>query len=337
MRRKEKKNLQKIYTSTNPSERYGHACLLKENEMYIFGGDNDDMELSDLYSLDLSSFEWTHYTPSKNSLKSPTLSSSRCFFYDKKFFVHGGYEEENFNSDLFCFDFIKNEWNLIECKNKPIGRSYHSGIIYQNFFIIFGGFLGQNQSYNNEIFYLNLNSFIWEKFETKQSIDLIPSNRSGHTSNLWKNEMIIFGGFGDEKCKDDFFSFDLIKKEWIKKNYFDFQIPLRYCHTSTLHLDNLWIFGGSNGDIDMGDLICLNLINNHSKLIESNLFSISYHSTVLYHNSLIIFGGDSKEEIETLKNDTWVYKLDYFPPFIKFNLILKEPTENFKDLIFILQ
>eukprot|EP01080_Neovahlkampfia_damariscottae_P005909 gene5909-9739_t len=315
-----------IHTKQPPSKRYGHACTMNKDQMYIFGGDDDIDELNDLYSLDLKKFEWKYH--SRNNLSDqyntpPELSSSRSFFYKNKLYIHGGYSKDTFSSNLYSFDFEQKTWSLMKCKNKPKARSYHSGIVYKNFFVIFGGFVGgedDEKSYENDVFYLNIDTLVWEDFTPQKKL---PTRRSGHTANLWKNEMIIFGGFGDDKCLDDLYSFHLIKKEWNRIQYFGHEIELRYCHTSTLHMDNLWIFGGSNGRIDMKDLICLNLINFESKLIETNLFSVSYHSTILFSNSLIIFGGDSKDEEEHLKNDTWSYKIEYLPPFVQ-NVIFED-------------
>jgi leucine-zipper-like transcriptional regulator 1 len=287
--------------------------------MMICGGDNDAKQFNDLHSLDLKNLEWNRIVPSEESKTPDPISGHVGFFFNENYFIHGGYFEGSFNDALFQFNFETNSWNLVKTKNTPKPRSYHSGILFQNNLVLFGGFVQENNStfheYCNEIYTLNMKEMNWELLK----VDNPPSCRSGHTANLYKNEMIIFGGFGNDKCSDDFCSFDLKKQEWRKLEYFGEKIKRRFCHTSIIHLDDLYLYGGSDGLDDLSTLYCINLLDYHVKKVVMTENSLSYHSMVFYKNKLIIFGGDdNNESTRNISNDVLKFHIDYYVPFINF-------------------
>jgi leucine-zipper-like transcriptional regulator 1 len=314
-----------------PNPRYGHCCDLNHGKMVICGGDNDARQFNDLHCLDLKNVEWSEIIPSKESNTPAPISGHIGFFFNESFYIHGGYFEGSFNDALYQFNFETNTWSLVKTKNTPKPRSYHTGILYQNNLVLFGGFVQENNStfheYCNEIYYLNFKEMTWELLK----VDNSPSCRSGHTANLYKHEMIIFGGFGSDKCSDDFCSFDLRKQEWMRLEYYGQKIKRRFCHTSIIHHDDLYLYGGSDGLDDLSTLYCINLVDHFVKKMVTTDNSLSYHSMVFYKNDLILFGGDDNNETtRSISNNVWKIHIDYYTPFIKFE-------EKYFDSYFIFQ
>ena len=82
------------------------------------------------------------------------------------------------------------KWNNITPKQcaLPLPRAYHTSIQFENSIFIFGGIVSNGSL--NAIWEFNLKT---QKWNAKKIKGIPPSKRSGHTSILYKDRMIIFG------------------------------------------------------------------------------------------------------------------------------------------------
>ena len=100
----------------------------------------------------------------------------------------------------------------------PTPRIGHTAVLYENKIVIFGG-EGPNKELFNEIFSYDLSTSTWSKI---QSVGSLPAPRSYHTACINQDNMIIFGGIGeDNQFFDTLHSLNLSKKKK-KKNLFFF-------------------------------------------------------------------------------------------------------------------
>jgi N-acetylneuraminic acid mutarotase len=94
-----------------PTGRSGHSAVIFNNNMYIFGGkDEDNNKLNDLWKLDLATFLWTELKTTDGSEPLPRSGHS-CEVYEGYMLMFGGIYEITKELNDFCmYDFRKNRW-----------------------------------------------------------------------------------------------------------------------------------------------------------------------------------------------------------------------------------
>eukprot|EP00741_Cyanophora_paradoxa_P017793 tig00021017_g17185.t1 len=157
--------------------------------------------------------------------------SSRCNFsftvhptVENTVYVYGGEyfdgQKTLFYNELFKYNAEKNEWKLISSPNSPPPRSSHAAAAYRDWIYIFGGefaSMTQTQFYHyKDLWRLHLPTHSWEALPARHG----PTARSGHRIAVWKNKLVLFGGFYDTtrdiKYYNDLFLFDLEELRWQK-------------------------------------------------------------------------------------------------------------------------
>lgn len=159
-------------------------------------------------------------------------------------------------NDVFRWHVEKNEWKHIESLNTPPPRCSHQAVCYRDRVYIFGGeYATLDQFYHyRDLWYLDLKTNIWHEIRPQSQDSQAPSPRSGHRMILWRNCLVVFGGFYEAlrevKWFNDLFFFHLGEERWIP-------IPIKSSSTSSipkprsgfvmgLHAaeDILYIYGG---------------------------------------------------------------------------------------------
>jgi hypothetical protein len=305
-----------------------HTSILYEDTMIIFGGDGFDNSslffvcLNDVwqFSISLSQFRWiggnkignqvgiygTKGTYNQNNVPGSRIGTTSILYGDTMI-IFGGFGYDNssqgYLNDVWQFDFIsyhfrwtagsniRNQFGVYGTKetynsiNIPGGRDAHTSILYGNSMIIFGGF-GKDiddEGYLNDVWEFNFTHFRWIAgdnirnqvgiYGTKGNYDPnnVPGGRRQHTSILYGNTMIIFGGIGSGNYTfgnlNDVWEFDFTSKQfrWIggnkiankvgvygtKGTYNSTNVPGgRGQHTSILYGNTIIIFAGRGFDID---------------------------------------------------------------------------------------
>lgn len=191
---------------------FGHAtCIDKNNNIYSIGGFIDSKKSSLLFKYNNS--KWLIYnTPLK-----PIYGHSSIMIYNK-IYVIGGYfqktsDKKNYNNYIWEFDVIKNRWKKFMKFKKMQG---HSVTVYNNKIIISGGFYPKSQKFikglNDSIHLDGTLSNIYEIDLDKKSyknIYNLKHPREFHTSNIYKNKLIIWGGYNLGNFYNDFEIFNL--------------------------------------------------------------------------------------------------------------------------------
>lgn len=113
---------------------------------------------------------------------------------------------------------------------------YHSAVLYGQKIYVFGG-ISKSQA-TSDFFSYDIFSSKIEKLKFKNP----PSKRGGHTAVIFKDKMILHGGF-DNKSFNDVFSFDFIKQEWEKVKTKGNCDPSDG-HSSFVYKEFMYVFGG---------------------------------------------------------------------------------------------
>ena len=123
--------------------------------------------------------------------------------------------------DLLRWDPTKQEWKQILSPNpRPAPRCAHSCVAYNKALYVFGGELASADQYHHyrDLWKFDTSTLKWEEIITRNT-GSIPSARSGHTAFVWKNYMIIFGGFyealKDTRWFNDVCILDLQTHTWL--------------------------------------------------------------------------------------------------------------------------
>ncbi|KAF1336134.1 Protein containing repeated kelch motif, partial [Globisporangium splendens] len=113
------------------------------------------------------------------------------------------------------------EWKMISSPNSPPPRCSHQAVVYRDHLYVFGGeFATADQFHHYRDFWrLDLKTNAWEAIEEKGG----PSPRSGHRMVVWRNYLVVFGGFyeaaRETKWFNDLYLFSFVDMKWKKVSY----------------------------------------------------------------------------------------------------------------------
>jgi len=119
-----------------------------------------------------------------------------------------------------CEEESKSPWKLVIPPKNPQPRCSHQGVVAGNYYYIFGGEFATKQQFQhfNDVWRLDLKLWKWELIKTTGKA---PHTRSGHRMILYRNNLIVFGGFHDSfrevRYFNDFHILSLKSLKW--ENY----------------------------------------------------------------------------------------------------------------------
>ncbi|KAL0055849.1 hypothetical protein WJX82_005035 [Trebouxia sp. C0006] len=154
-------------------------------------------------------------------------------------------------ADLYKYQTTRNKWSRIIIPKGPALRTSHQTVLLKQYLYVFGGELTSlNQSsfkHYRDLWRLDLESFKWEQLSSKGG----PIARSGHRMVVFKNKLILFGGFhddgtGDAKYFNDVWEYDTEEHTWTCRSSAAAgggPAPRGGCQVA-LHGSVLFVFGG---------------------------------------------------------------------------------------------
>ncbi|KAG7194852.1 uncharacterized protein KQ657_003954 [Scheffersomyces spartinae] len=133
--------------------------------------------------------------------------------------------KSTFYNDLYTYTIDNDIWRKYTSKNSPLPRSSHamcshpSGIV-----VMFGGeFSSPKQStfyHYGDTWILDADTKEWTKVDQRKGT---PSARSGHRMCVWKNYILLHGGFRDTGSMttylNDLWLFDITSYKWIQVEF----------------------------------------------------------------------------------------------------------------------
>lgn len=275
---------------TLPYERSNHTCVVHNDKIYIFGGEDQFQNLLNDIVIYTSDFQYC-YSLSTNKMLAT---------HNKKLVI-----EPEFNYNL--------QQGLVLCSIPP-PRSFHTSVVFNNFMVVFGGCSSDTMG---EVYFLDLREglTIWSVFVSKDTPDEVKKPRFQHTANLWGSNMVIFGGIsGNMLCQPDLIILDLVKLKW-RVIQCEGAVPV-YGHTSFVKDDKLYVIGGKT-QYDLNMLMIIDLSCGKVELKDNFFSDFSYSPGVLSTASydpegdkLIVFGGyriDKKGTEFGCNNQVYIY------------------------------
>eukprot|EP01080_Neovahlkampfia_damariscottae_P000979 gene979-9886_t len=203
------------------------------------------------------------------------------------FYELGGVEDRISFQQFYIYNFTTSTYEKKECFGDiPLARDcFTLNKTEKGNLILFGGFIGGNKKspngYKNDIHELDFKTNTWFK---RECTGIIPSQRCGHSTNIQKSTMYIFGGytckeFGQTEYDNNLYKLNLKTWNWTHITCKG-KIPGRYQHISYYDkvTKNLIILGGFDYTDKKSKIYRINLKS--SKIEEFNgilNFEIDYH------------------------------------------------------------
>lgn len=143
------------------------------------------------------------------------LPVPRCWFgsclVENELFIFGGYSGKKggpFLNDIYALNLDNLSWRRCECTGSIPERRYSPSFlrISNNRILLFGG-SGQNNTYYNGLYLLEIQTMNWTKITPK---GFVPSGRNGFAHAVVDNKFYLHGGDqGLGKYLDDLYILDL--------------------------------------------------------------------------------------------------------------------------------
>ena len=174
----------------SPPPRYGHSASVVGDKMLIFGGKSfENVNLNDLWYLDLKKFTWSVINPVSKSKPLGRLFHASILLNSNRLLIHGGWNGDDVYADGWIFDISLLSWERI-----PFSKSVHTTSepkprfghtltqISSEIVLMFGGCILPSESpftpiYSNELKILNIDTMSWNRCRTHGRS---PTGRYGH-------------------------------------------------------------------------------------------------------------------------------------------------------------
>lgn len=177
------------YDDILPYKRYGHTAVVYKDKIYIWGGRNDRVSCAVVFCFDTM---WHCWTAPEVSGDIPLAKDGHAAIVWKNFMlIFGGYEEETdvFGRGIHALDLDTMRWSYI-CTSgtEPPVRDFHTAVCIDDRMYLFGGrgtesrtglYLHDRETYNNELWYLDLNKMVWHKPQVGGDV---PVGRRSHSA-----------------------------------------------------------------------------------------------------------------------------------------------------------
>ncbi|KAF4140933.1 BTB And C-terminal Kelch domain-containing protein [Phytophthora infestans] len=164
-----------VNAGQQPTPRYGHASVVYDNAMYIFGGSD------------------SHYD--RESMSSRSSSE------------YGRLDSGRHVNDMHSFNLETNSWSLIRTTGEvPYPREGASMIVYNQSCVLFGGY-DHDLGYLNDVHVFNFETRVWSSLETKGTA---PTGCHHPLVTLHNNSLIVFGG----QTGSNLYELDLETNTW---------------------------------------------------------------------------------------------------------------------------
>ena len=148
----------------------------------------------------------------------------------------------------------KGEWKTVEISHDsgppPCQRSLHTGSLWKHYFLIFGGYSGDERK--NDFHWFNLETKKWSLVNDGIHNGTPPTPRDRLAAGVYNDNFYVFGGFDGTSRVNDFHEYNFQTATW-RQIPFNFRgnsesppTP-RHSHSAVVYKDSFYVFGGYDG------------------------------------------------------------------------------------------
>ena len=238
-------------TGELPPVRGGHAAVLADSQLVVFGGhaylgQGKFEYLNDVWVLDINTLAWQKVHP--GGVPPEKRYGHSCQIVGNRMFVFGGRGSGGkLFRDTHFLDLVEWTWVPVNAtSNGPIPRLYNSSLVVGRKIVIHGGWNGENKCYG-DMWVFDTDTFTWVQPRTG---GLEPPKIYGHTMNLTANgHIMMMGGVnisstGIPEYFNDLRSLNTETMIWERPRHTGTFPSARYAHTMTPLGTDYVLFGG---------------------------------------------------------------------------------------------
>jgi len=177
--------------------------------------DGDDLYCDKLYYLNLRTMAWSMMRTRGDKV---LLRDEHTGVVDQEttqMIIFGGFQQGNRTNMTSIYNFTTNNWENIDIapgQPIPCARSGHSASIFNGNMYIFGGKDDSSEKLN-DLWVFNIADKRWVEIEAEGEA---PFERSGHSSDVFEDYLVIFGGIWDvTKELNDLHLYSFSQNRWI--------------------------------------------------------------------------------------------------------------------------
>jgi N-acetylneuraminic acid mutarotase len=267
-----------VLSKEKPGCRENNGVVISDSErkIFLFGGYNGNSWLNDLWEFDIESKRWTCIQESSDpaldadEANSAVVASgdrpaagnqvrgkapSRRFGYVSvvhggKFVLWGGFDGSRWLNDMYVFDFVTKTWMEIQASGSlPSVRSCPAWAKDDTHVYIQGGYDGMERK--ADFFACDLATYTWTEMPC---LGTPPSPRYFHSCCLYGNKMYLYGGYSGTERLADMHAYDFETNHWSQVDCTGGDAPSgRSSLVAQVYENNLWVFGGYNGQSVLND------------------------------------------------------------------------------------
>jgi len=273
-----------------------HTAVVVGSRMLMFGGYSLQQRqfYNDIVSFDFETKEWQELlvsgqAPSKRRAHSCTVMAGGMLV------IFGGYNGDYCLNDVHTFDSETHQWSKRECTGEiPAHRGGHTAVAWHGTKMVVHGGWDVGNVYFDCTYVLDTETWSWEKLQVTSAYK--PVGRVGHASVLHDQRYLYtFGGYGTEGYWDDLNRLDLRSGQWEIVKVVGDCVPCQRTFSSMEIVGNrILLFGGSNHDVEMNDVMVFDTENHSWEFINcpgqvpEGRFA---HVSCMYNHKLYLYGG----------------------------------------------
>ncbi|EQC41166.1 hypothetical protein SDRG_01143 [Saprolegnia diclina VS20] len=291
-------------SGAQPPVRSGHASVVVNGMMYVFGGYNDGNCHFDLYAFDLTHHHWTKLENKGVVSPDGRASHAWCASADEtKLYLFGGsgphWGQTNMGK-LLQFTLATQKWSVVTTAGTHPPPGYgQSMVAIGSKLYLFGGTSGH--VYVNDLFIFDQVTATWS---CAAATGTKPSPRYKHQAVVSGNDMYIIGGglYDPPKGPIDMYKFDALSSHWTKVECVGDLPRSRIAHSVVLHTTSsgkatFLMFGGRDETgTRLNELSSLDLATSTWVRLSEDAKAPDardFHTGVMWESAMYVFGGSN--------------------------------------------
>lgn len=180
---------------------------------------------------------------------------------DGVFYLFGGTDGTARQSDVHAYNVETNLWQEIRASGQVApARSGAQAVLWGGSVWFFGGYTKKDGDYFNDVFRYNIARSSWGSVHT---LGELPAKRTDHSVVLFRDSMLVFGGFDGQNRFNDLRELQLREGRWSHISAPRTSTPQsRFGHTAVVYGHSMFVFGGWDGHDTLQELLEYNISSN---------------------------------------------------------------------------
>mmetsp|Transcript_85667 Transcript_85667/g.239358 ORF Transcript_85667/g.239358 Transcript_85667/m.239358 type:complete len:792 (+) Transcript_85667:172-2547(+) len=214
------------------------------------------------------------------------------------FYLFGGTDGSARQSDVHAYNVETNLWQEIRASGQVAqARSGAQAVLWGGAVWFFGGYTKKDGDYFNDVFKFDLATNHWGSVH---ALGDVPQKRTDHSVVLFRDSMLVYGGFDGHTRFNDLRELQLRERRWSHITTTRSPTPQsRFGHTAVMYGHSMFVFGGWDGHDTLQDFLEYDVSSNMWMQVPprgSPPKARYRHTAVVCGDAMFTFGGVDKAQ-----------------------------------------